>query len=129
MKSSFLLLLFVFALSCLQHIERQKSQSQASNFTFFEMSYRGGSYGGFSFHVDSNKIFFAPPIHPRDALDTVKYGMLPDSVLQIINQLVGLLSTDTTIKSIRNDCVGCSLVAIRTVTANDTIQLFKREAE
>jgi hypothetical protein len=94
-------------------------------FSYFEMSYRGGWLGGFSFCLDSNRQFFSPALYPIHSNDSIKYGTLPDTLQQKIDALIVLLEKDTTLHSRYNPCDDCSSVAIKVATLKDTIRLFQ----
>lgn len=94
------------------------------SFTYFEISYRGGWIGGFSFHVDSNKVFIAPSIWGQ-LVDSVGYGLLPDSICSLIDTGLFRIRNDKSIMSTKNGCDDCDLVAIRAVAGKDSIKLFQ----
>ena len=87
-------------------------------FTSFEIGYTNGWTRGISFWVDSNRIFFAP-----QESDKVKYGLLPDSLNQLINETLTNIFLDTTIKSKDDGCVDCEDLGIRAVVGSDTLYI------
>src|SRR5688500_18185032 len=71
-----LALLTVFVLSC---NDKRKSKYPKS-FIGLEISYSDGWGSSVSVLVDSNGMFFSPITS-----DSIKYGILPDSIFQIVN--------------------------------------------
>lgn len=107
--------LTVLTYACSNQRERTKSPIK---FTSFEISYTNGWTRGISLFVDSNKIFLSP-----QKSDIVKYGLLPDSMLRVIDTALFKIISDTLVKSIDNGCVDCSILAIKTIVGNDTISI------
>lgn len=109
------LCLIILVYSCFNKKEPLKNLKK---FRSFEIGYSNGWTRGFSVWVDSNKIFFSP-----QTIDTVKYGVLPDSIFQLIKTTFLKITGDTTIKSKDRGCVDCSILGIQTVIGNDTITI------
>ena len=89
-------------------------------FTTFEIGYTNGWTRGLCFWMDSNKIFFSP-----QRFDTIKYGLVPDSIIEIIDTVLLKIISDTTIKSKDNGCVDCSILAMQTVVGKDTFTIHQ----
>jgi hypothetical protein len=109
------LILFIYACS-----NKNETAKTSIRFTSFEIGYTNGWTRGISFWVDSNKIFLAPQM-----LDTVKYGLLPDSIIQLIDTTLFKIIADTTIKSKDGGCVDCSIIGIHAVIGDDTISIHQ----
>jgi hypothetical protein len=92
----------------------------STTFTSFEIGYTNGWTRGTSFWVDSNKIFLSP-----QKFDTVKYGLLPDSIVRLIDTTLLKIISDTSIKSKDDGCVDCSIVAMQTIIGKDTITIHQ----
>jgi hypothetical protein len=115
--------------SCHENDQHEKAKPEEvhfykPSFTSFEMSFRGGWVGGFSFRVDSNKVFIAPSIWAQ-LLDSVGYGLLPDSICNLIDTGLFKIRNDKSIASTKNLCDDCDQVSIRAVDGNDSIKLFQ----
>jgi hypothetical protein len=87
-------------------------------FRSFEIGYTNGGRDNFSFWTDSNYIFFSP-----QKSDSIKYGILPDSILRIIDTALIKMISDPRIKSKDDGCQDCSIVALRAITGTDTISI------
>lgn len=109
------LTLFIYACS-----NKNETAKTSIRFTSFEIGYTNGWTRGISFWVDSNKIFFAP-----QEFDSVKYGLLPDSIIQLIDTTLLKIISDTAIKSKDDGCVDCSIVALHAVIDDDTISIHQ----
>jgi hypothetical protein len=107
--------LIVFLYSC---TTRDHEYDYASRFKSFEISYTTGWNKGFSFLVDSNKIYFL-----KQRPDTLCYGILPDSIFRRIDSVFIKIRPDTFVKSKRIECIDCPVVAIQAVKNNDTIRM------
>jgi hypothetical protein len=82
------------------------------------MSYTNGWTRSFSFIVDSNKIYLSPY-----KIDTTCYGILPDTLFYLIDTFVQKVVTDTSIRTTKEKCFDCDVVAIQIVTKKDTINI------
>ena len=119
-KPFLLLLCFPFCLnSCTNKISNHP-MSNKSNFQVFEISFTNGWTRGFSFLVDTCKIFIA-----STKADTVQFGLLPDSIFKLIDTTLLVLRNDTTIKSKVSNCSDCSAVSLKAIFTNDTIRIFQ----
>jgi hypothetical protein len=96
--------------------DNYKKLVPSPKFKTFEISYTNGWTKGFSFIVDSNKIYFSPK-----KLDSMFYGILPDSIFNLIDNIFLKIKSDTTIKSKDQGCVDCSIISIQVVAKEDTI--------
>jgi len=96
--------------------DKKKLGNTSTKFTTFEIGYTNGWTKGFSFWVDSNKIFLSP-----HKFDTIKYGLLPDSLMLLIDTTLLKILSDTSIKSKDDGCVDCSIFAMQTIIGKDTI--------
>jgi hypothetical protein len=110
-----LLCIIIFVCAC---SHKKKAVSPLIKFTSFEISYTNGWTKGVCFRVDSNKIFLAP-----QSYDSVKYALLPDSTLRLIDTTLSWIVSDTTIKSKDDGCVDCPIVALQSVIGSDTISI------
>jgi hypothetical protein len=126
--TKFLLIgLMMILYGCKEQKTEKKETHQKTQFSSFEISYRGGWFGGLSFRVDSNMIFFSPPVYPQGGEDSVKYGIVPDSIIQSINMVIAKIQNDTSIKSGVNRCHDCPVMSLQSVIHTDTIQVFQSE--
>ena len=112
------LIVWFLVISC-SHEER--IQKVKSTFDSFEIGYANGWTKGFSFRADSNGIFFSP-----NGNDSLRYGILPDSIIQLIDKTLSKVVKDTSIKSKDRNCVDCSDLAMLSIIKGDTI--FIRQA-
>jgi hypothetical protein len=115
----------VIMYGCKERNTGNKETHLKTQFSSFEISYRGGWFGGLSFRVDSNLIFFSPPLYPHGAEDSVKYGIVPDSIIQSIKIVIAKIQNDTSIKSGTNGCHDCPVMSLRSVIHTDTIQVIQ----
>jgi hypothetical protein len=120
-----LLLLLCLCNACSNRQVLPGGKAAEKQFSYFEMSYRGGWIGGFSFCLDSNRQFFSPSLYLIHPGDSIKYGVLPDTLQQKIDTLVALLEKDTALHSRYHPCDDCSSVAIKVATPGDTIRVFQ----
>jgi hypothetical protein len=120
----FLLLLFCSNIAfcgCKNKHDTSSSPKHASkSFISFEITYSNGWTPGFTTLIDSNNIYFSP-INS----DSVHYGLLPDSIFQLVDSAALNIQNDTTIKSGELNCNDCTIVAIKVETGFDTIKYFK----
>jgi len=107
--------LAIFIWSC---VDQTHSTNATTSFKTFEISYTNGWTRGFSFIVDSNKIYLSP-----QRFDTTYYGIIPDSVFKIIDTTFSKIRLDTNIKSKDEGCVDCSVLAVKIVASGDTIRI------
>ena len=98
--------------------DKVQSAKVLTDFQYFEISFSDGWAKRFSFTVDSNKIYFSP----QQSYITY-YGILPDTIYQIINTTVLRVRSDSTIKSKDKGCVDCPVIAVKIVSKNDTIRI------
>ncbi len=87
-------------MSCSNETPKQK---EIFNFTTYELSFSDGWSTRFSFSIDTSKVYLA-----SYKFDTLKYGILPDSIFKIINKNAFQLFNDTTIKNKNKKCYDCS---------------------
>jgi hypothetical protein len=97
---------------------KNENANHPTSFKSFEISFTNGWAKGFSFFVDTNKIYFSP-----HGLDTANYGVLPDSIFKIIDSNCEKIQSDTTIKSKDAGCVDCSVAAIKIISKGDTTRI------
>ena len=117
-KIFFLLLLTVFAISC---SNRPSKQKETFNFTTYELSFFDGWSSRFSISIDTSKVYLA-----AYKADTLRYGILPDSVFDIINKNALLLFNDSTITNKNRECFDCSEISILTTLKGDTVRLLQK---
>lgn len=72
-------LVTIFLCSCFNNKPAKKIDS--CNFTTYEISFFDGWRTRFSFTTDTSKLYLA-----TYNADTLKYGILPDSIFEIINK-------------------------------------------
>ena len=113
-----LLLLTVLVISCSNKPPKQK---QIFNFTTYELSFFDGWSTRFSFSIDTSKVYLA-----SYKFDTLKYGILPDSLFQIINKNAFLLFNDTTIRNKNKRCYDCSEISVLITLKGDTIGVVQK---
>lgn len=89
-------------------------------FRSFEISYTNGWTKGFSFIVDTNKIFFSP-----QKQDTTYYGILPDTIFKIFDTIFQEIRSDQSIKSKDEGCVDCSVLAVKIISNGDTTRIIQ----
>jgi hypothetical protein len=89
----------------------------------FEISYASGWTKDFSFWTDSTKVFLSP-----FGIDSMKYGILTDSIIRLIDTTLPELFSDTTIKSENRRCSDCSVVDLYGITGKDTISIYQAGA-
>jgi len=112
---------FLFAIGLLIFInsncsEKYKSAQPSPNFKSFEISYADDRGKHFSFMVGADKIYISPI-----GFEGAKYGILPDSLYNLINSSFLKIHYDKTIKSKDDSCEDCDIVAIEAITSNDTV--------
>jgi hypothetical protein len=98
---------------------------QTKAYSYFEISFLGGWTGSMCFRADSTDIYFFPLMYPRQLEDSIKYGILPDSMQQLISKTIRLLKDSSVKSSGRNLCDDCSAVQLLAVTGKDSIKLFQ----
>jgi hypothetical protein len=87
-------------------------------FKSFEVSYTNGWTRGFSFIVDTNKIFFSP-----QRLDTIYYGILPDTICKMLDTTFLKIHNNQNIKSKDEGCMDCSVLSIKIISNGDTTRI------
>jgi hypothetical protein len=87
-------------------------------FKSFEISYTNGWTRGFSFIVDTNKIYFSP-----QRWDITYYGILPDTIFKMLDTTFFKIRSDQNIKSKDEGCVDCSVLAIKIISNGDTTRI------
>jgi hypothetical protein len=117
-KILFLLLLTVFIISCSNKPSKPK---ETFNFTTYELSFFDGWSNRFSFSIDTSKVYLA-----AYKADTLRYGILPDSVFEIIKKNAFLLFNDSSIANKNSECLDCSEISILTTLNDDTVRLFQK---
>ncbi len=113
----FIYILFILT-SC---SEKKVERIPKYNFTSFEISSFDGATKLFSFSVDTSKIFIA-----RTKGDSLKFGILPDSIFQVINRKAAQLFQDKSVKSNQNDCYNCPIVSVLSVYKSDTVRILQK---
>jgi hypothetical protein len=104
--------------SCSHQRERNKDVVSPKSFSTLEITFDSQvAHESFSFVIDSNKIYISPQN------ETAYYGILPDSLYKLINSVVSEVRTNESIKSTHDQCIDCSVLAIKIVKDNDTIKL------
>ena len=114
-----LLLSTIYIFSC--STNKPKKKIQTYNFTTYELSFYDGWCNRFSFSVDTSKVYLA-----AYKADTLRYGLLPDSVFEIINKNAFLLFSDKTITNKNKECWDCSEISILATLKNDTVRLLQK---
>ncbi|MBL7748219.1 MAG: hypothetical protein JNM19_12360 [Chitinophagaceae bacterium] len=118
-----LILIATFLYSCKQE-SNSTIQPDKKGFSWFELSYKGGWTGQLSFCVDSNRIFFFPSLTKQIDGETVKYGLLPDSIFKKVDTLTWELKSIPSLNPDSNYCDDCAEVSIMAITGIDTIRVF-----
>jgi hypothetical protein len=119
----------LLTLSCCQsHDSNNLKLSNKENFSYFEISYKGGWSGGLSFFTDTNGIFFFPPIYPQVSGDKIKYGILPDSISQTIGTTIPIIKKLHSLNPDSLYCYDCDQVSIKLIKNNDTTKLYQAGA-
>lgn len=98
--------------------DKMQTTNHPTRFKSFEISYISGGTRGFSFIVDTTKIYFS-----SYNIDTTYYGILPDTIFASIDTLAFKLLSDTSQRSTDDNCCDCDVVAIQIATNNDTIKV------
>jgi hypothetical protein len=111
-----LALFTVFVLSC----DIKRKPNYPKNFISLEISYTDGWTKAISFLVDSNGVFFSPATS-----DSIKYGILPDSVFEVINTSLAKVINDSAVTSKDDGCVDCSVLAMKMITKIDTLNIHQ----
>jgi hypothetical protein len=110
-------LLIIFIVSCSDH-RQLKNVDTSFKFTTYEVSFRGGWSNSFSLLVDTSKVFLA-----AYKFDTLRYGILPDSIFEIINKTAFTILTD---KSITNTNEDCSSISVLVTLNRYTVRLLQK---
>ena len=122
---SFLQLFVIILTACTSKQKKSINKKEESHFSYFELSYKGDWFGGFSFLVDTNKIFFFPSTLPQISGDKIKYGILPDSLFQAIDSTITQIRTLQSLNPDSTYCFDCSEVSIKAILNSDTIRLYQ----
>ena len=93
---------------------------ERKRFDFFELAYSNGWTNGPTFRVDSTGIFFAPK-----TMDLLEYGILPDSIVSLIDKVLINILHDTTMKSKDGACEDCPLIAVIARLDNKDIRIIQ----
>jgi hypothetical protein len=120
MKALFGLIAIVILSASCKTNEDNLPIREKRQFTSFEFSYTDAGTKSFSVRVDSNNIFFFPK-----TWDTVKYGLLPDTLAALVNLSVAEIIGKELNKKPDNVCEGCRALAIELITNSDTIRVVK----
>jgi len=107
-------------LSCKDYDSNQQSVKKDDFFHRFEISYSNGWTPGFTFLVDSTRVFFSPK-----TTDTVYYGVVPDSLMSAIQTTISSIQNDSSIKSNKINCSDCPLMSMEAVAKGKVIKLFQ----
>ncbi len=118
-----LILIATFLYSCKQE-NSSNTPPDKKGFSWFELSYKGGWMGELSFCVDSNRIFFFPSLIKQTDGETVKYGLLPDSIFKKVDTLTRQLKSIRSLNPDSNYCDDCAEVSIMAITRTDTTRVF-----
>ena len=116
-KTLILIFLIIVVYSC---TTQKHYDSYTSQFKSFEISFNSGWNKGFSFLVDSNKIYFS-----KQRSDTVCYGILPDSIFRLIDSVFIKVQLNNLVVSKGSQCIDCPVVAIQAIKNNDTIRIHQ----
>ncbi len=90
-------------------------------FTTYEISFTDGWSTRVSFSVDTSKVFLA-----SYKVDTLLYGILPDSLFEIINNNAFTLFHDKSIVSINKECYDCPSLSILVTFSKDTVRILQK---
>jgi hypothetical protein len=89
------------------------------NFTTYEVSVRY-HVDEFSFYFDSSGVFLL-----ADMRDTLHYGILPDSIIEIVNNSALDLFTDTFPVPRAQQCSHCESISIIVTAGKDTVRFVE----
>ena len=118
-KGLIFLLSTILICSCIDN--KLKPKTDTYNFTTYELSFFDGWSTRLSISVDTSKVFLA-----AYKADTLRYGILPDSVFKILNMNALLLFNDKTITNKNKECWDCSEISILATFKNDTVRLLQK---
>jgi hypothetical protein len=113
------LLATIFLCSC--SAKKPIKKIEPYNFTTYELSFFDGWSTRFSISIDTSKVYLA-----AYKADTLRYGILPDSVFKIINENAFLLFNDKTITNKNRECWDCSEISILATFQDDTVRLLQK---
>ena len=109
---------FVFIVSC---SNKERTKENDTSFTSYELSFTDGWSTRFSFSVDSSKFFLG-----TYKFDTLRYGVLPDSIFEIVNKNALKLLTDKSIPNTNIKCYDCPSISILVISNKDTMRLLQK---
>ena len=93
-----------------------KRKIASYNFTNYVLSFFDGWSNRFSFFIDTSKVYLA-----TYKSDTLKFGILPDFVFELINENAFRLFNDKAIFYKNKECMDCSEISILATCKNDTV--------
>ncbi len=111
----FLLIIIISFNNC---TDKSTSVNSSIAFKSFEISYTNGWSSGFSILVDTNKIYFSPQLS-----DFSYYGILPDTIFDLLDTTFLKIRSDSNIKSKDSGCVDCPSLAIQIISNDDTLRI------
>src|SRR6266496_4874180 len=106
---------FIFVISACS--DKKIGNKPSINFTRFQVGYSNGWTKSFAFKVDSNGIFFALKRNDK----SIKYGLVPDSILQLIEATLLKTISSKTASSTNNICQDCSTIILEAIDGKDSI--------
>ena len=107
-----------FIVSCSNHEQVEKSNT---SFTSYELSFNDGWSTRFSFSVDSSKFFLG-----THKFDTLRFGVLPDSIFEIVNKNAFKVLTDKSIPNTNIQCYDCPSISVLIMSNKDTVRLLQK---
>lgn len=121
-KSILLLPAIIFIASC--HTSKKDYKPAQRNFSYFELNYHD-PLRRFQFCTDSNRIFFIPQGLPVMEGNTVKYGLLPDSIYNSLNGAVPAIKKIHSLNPDSTYCYDCPEIAVVLVSQKDTVKIYQ----
>jgi hypothetical protein len=108
----------IFSIFLLSACSDKKIATRLSiNFTRFQLGYSNGWTKSVAFRVDSNRIFFALKRNDK----SIKYGLVPDSILQLIEATLSKTISRKIVSSTNNICEDCSTIILEAIEGRDSI--------
>lgn len=88
------------------------------SFKHFEISYTNGWTSGFTFVVDTNRIYFSPQ---KDGV--TYYGIASDTIVRMLDTAFLKVRNGRGLTSKDDGCVDCPVLAVKVISGGDTIRI------
>jgi hypothetical protein len=108
----------VFIVSC---SNKERTKKNNTSFTSYELSFTDGWSTRFSFSVDSSRFFLG-----TYKFDTLRYGVLPDSIFEMVDKNAFNLLTDKSVPNTNIKCYDCPSISILVNSNQDTVRLLQK---